>query len=78
MNLEAVWRDLECGGYAEDLAVWHGLAARVGGPVPDVGAGTGRVALDLAAQGVEVVALDAAEPLLNALECRGRDLPSRP
>lgn len=75
MNLDAVWHDLECGGYDEDFAVWHALAARVEGPVLDVGAGTGRVTLELAAQGVEVVALDIAQPLLAALEWRAGALP---
>jgi SAM-dependent methyltransferase len=74
MNLDAVWHDLECGQYSEDLALWRALAASTGPPVLDVGAGTGRVALELAAHGVEVVALDAAEPLLAALRCRARDL----
>lgn len=75
MNLDAVWHDLECGGYAEDFPVWHELAARAGGPVLDVGAGTGRVSLELAARGVEVVALDVDQPLLSALEVRAGDLP---
>lgn len=75
MNLDAVWHDLECGGYAEDFALWHALADRTGGPVLDVGAGTGRVTLELAAHGVEVVALDAAAPLVAALECRAAGLP---
>ena len=75
MNLDAVWHDLECGGYSEDFAIWRALAFRTGGPVLDVGAGKGRVALELAAQGVEVLALDVAGPLLAALECRAGDLP---
>lgn len=75
MNLDAVWHDLECGRYSEDLALWRALAASTPGPVLDVGAGTGRVTLELAAQGVEVVALDAAESLLAALRCRAGDLP---
>lgn len=75
MNLDAVWHDLECGGYGEDLALWRELAARAGGPVLDVGAGTGRVTLELAAGGVEVVALDVDEPLLDALAVRAAGLP---
>jgi SAM-dependent methyltransferase len=67
MNIDAVWHDLECSSYREDLPLWRELAARAGGRVLDVGAGTGRVTLDLAARGVEVVALDVAEPLLAAL-----------
>jgi SAM-dependent methyltransferase len=62
-----VWHDVECGSYAEDLALWRSLAAEVDGPVLDVGAGTGRVALDLAAQGVDVTALDSDPSLLAAL-----------
>jgi SAM-dependent methyltransferase len=75
MNLDAVWHDLECGGYSEDLALWRDLAHRTGGPVLDIGAGTGRVTLELAAAGVEVVALDVDEPLLAALAVRAGQLP---
>jgi SAM-dependent methyltransferase len=65
-----IWHDVECGGYAEDLALWRELAQAAGGPVLDVGAGTGRVALDLAARGVGVTALDVDGDLLAALEQR--------
>ena len=75
MNTDAVWHDLECGGYSEDLALWRDLARRTGGPVLDVGAGTGRVTLELAKGGVEVVALDIDEPLLAALAIRAGQLP---
>ena len=75
MNIDAVWHDLECGGYSEDLALWRDLAHRTGGPVLDIGAGTGRVTLELAAAGVEVVALDVDEPLLAALAVRAGQLP---
>src|SRR3954469_24553568 len=70
MNLDALWHDLECGAYVEDLPLWRALAAEADGPVLDVGAGTGRVALDLAARGVEVVALDVDADLLAALRER--------
>lgn len=75
MNVDAIWHDLECGGYAEDLALWRELAGRTGGPVLDIGAGTGRVTLALAAAGVELVALDVAAPLLAALDCRAAGMP---
>lgn len=65
-----VWHDVECGGYREDLPVWRDLAGRAGGPVLDVGAGTGRVALALARDGHEVVALDRDAALLAELERR--------
>jgi SAM-dependent methyltransferase len=70
MNLDAVWHDLECGGYEEDLPLWRRLAGPATGRVLDVGAGTGRVTLDLAGRGVEVVALEIVAPLLEALACR--------
>ena len=75
MSRDVLWHDLECGSYREDLALWHTLARAVGGPVLDVGAGTGRVSLDLAAHGVPVVALDAEAPLLAELDRRAAGLP---
>ena len=75
MSLEVLWHDLECGSYREDLPLWHTLARAVGGPVLDIGAGTGRVSLDLAAHGEPVVALDAEAPLLAELDRRAAGLP---
>ena len=68
-----VWHDVECGAYDADLPLWRELATAQGGPVLDVGAGTGRVALDLARAGFEVVALDLEPDLLAALAERARD-----
>lgn len=70
-----VWHDLECGSYDADLPLWRELAAASSGPVLDVGAGTGRVALDLARHGHEVVALDREAALLEALSARAGELP---
>jgi len=71
------WHDVENGAYDVDLEVWEALAAAHAGgePVLDVGAGTGRVALHLAAQGHPVVALDTEEVLLAALAHRAEGLP---
>jgi len=69
---EVVWHDAECGSYAADLPLWRSLAGREPGPVLDVGAGTGRVALDLAAGGHAVTALDRDPVLLAALAGRAR------
>jgi SAM-dependent methyltransferase len=67
-----VWHDVECGGYRADLPLWHELAAAEPGPVLDVGAGTGRVALELARAGHSVTALDREPELLDALTARAR------
>ncbi len=67
------WHDAECGGYSRDLPCWERLAAERGGPVLDLGAGTGRVALHLAAHGHEVVAVDLDAELLAALEERAAE-----
>jgi SAM-dependent methyltransferase len=69
-----VWHDVECGGYTADLPLWRELARAQGGPVLDVGAGTGRVALDLARAGFAVTALDREPELLAALEARAAGL----
>jgi SAM-dependent methyltransferase len=69
-----LWHDIECGSYAEDLTAWRELAAAAGGPILDVGAGTGRVAIDLARAGHDVVALDVEPELLAALRERAGDL----
>jgi SAM-dependent methyltransferase len=70
VNDPVVWHDVECGAYAADLAFWRELAAAAGGPVLELGAGTGRVALDLAEQGHAVTAVDSDERLLGELEAR--------
>ena len=67
---EVVWHDVECGFYAEDLPLWRDLATISGGPVLDIGAGTGRVSLHLAGHGHTVVALDRSADLLAALRAR--------
>jgi SAM-dependent methyltransferase len=70
-----IWHDVECAAYDADLPLWRELAEGAGGPVLDVGAGTGRVALDLAARGHEVTALDLDPQLLAELRTRAGDLP---
>lgn len=67
-----VWHDVECGGYGADLPLWRELARQEGGPILDLGAGTGRVTLDLAAAGHDVTAVDADPVLLDELAERAR------
>jgi SAM-dependent methyltransferase len=72
--MSIIWHDLECGGYAQDLELWRALADECGGTVLDVGAGTGRVTLDLARRGHPVTALDRDRVLLAELERRARGM----
>jgi SAM-dependent methyltransferase len=71
---DVIWHDLECGAYHEDLELWRELAGAHPGPILDVGAGTGRVTLDLARRGHTVVALDQDASLLAALRERAAGL----
>jgi SAM-dependent methyltransferase len=70
-----IWHDLECGAYVADLPLWRALAEEFGDPLLDIGAGTGRVALDLARHGHQVTALDSDPLLIAELARRGADLP---
>jgi SAM-dependent methyltransferase len=69
----AAWHDVECASYSADLPLWRELAAERGGPVLDIGCGTGRVALELAAQGHEVVGIDADGELVATLNARASE-----
>ncbi len=72
--MSVIWHDLECGRYAEDLELWRSVVREFGDPVLDIGAGTGRVTLDLARHGYRVTALDRDPELLEELRHRAGDL----
>jgi SAM-dependent methyltransferase len=74
--VDVIWHDVECGAYAADLPLWRELAEAGGGPILDVGAGTGRVAIDLHRRGFDVHALDVDPALLAALSDRAPTLPT--
>jgi SAM-dependent methyltransferase len=81
-ELAVIWHDLECGTYRADLALWRRLAAPTGdgsegAPILEIGAGTGRVALDLGAAGLDVTALDLDRRLLAALSARAAGMDVR-
>ena len=66
------WHDVECASYEADLPLWRALAGRAAGPLLDLGCGTGRVALDLAAAGHVVTGLDTDAELVAELGRRAR------
>ncbi len=76
--MTAIWHDLECGSYVTDLPLWRALSDEHGDPVLEIGAGTGRVAIDLASRGHRVTALDHDAPLLAELSRRagGLEIPT--
>jgi SAM-dependent methyltransferase len=73
-----IWHDAENCAYSADLPLWEELAQASGGPVLDLGCGTGRVALHLARRGHATVGLDLDPELIAALAERADGLPLRP
>lgn len=69
-----IWHDVECGRYRADLPLWRTLAAAAGGPILEIGAGTGRVTLDLARRGHEVTAVEIDCELAGELVTRAAGL----
>jgi ubiquinone/menaquinone biosynthesis C-methylase UbiE len=54
----------------DDVALYVDLAREEGGPVCELGAGTGRVALAIARAGIEVVGSDVSEPMLDRFRAK--------
>jgi SAM-dependent methyltransferase len=69
--------DWEHDRYGEDLDFYRALAKRTGGPVLELGCGTGRVLADLAAEGHHCIGVDASPAMLararQRLSRRGLD-----
>ncbi len=64
---------------AEDLDFWLALAEECGGPILELGCGTGRVALLLAQAGHHIVGIDLDAAMLRLFRERvPADLPKRP
>jgi SAM-dependent methyltransferase len=64
--------DAENAGFVEDFAAYSLLADRFGGPVLDVGCGTGRVAFQLVRQGVRVTGIDLSAKMLERARQRAQ------
>jgi SAM-dependent methyltransferase len=65
--MSVIWHEVECGGYSADLPLWEQLAADAGGPILDLGCGTGRVTSHLTRRGYEVCGLDRDPKLITDL-----------
>ena len=57
-----------------DVELFRRLAAETGGPILEIGAGTGRVAAALAESGFEVVGVDRSTAMLRLAEERRASL----
>ncbi|HET8592108.1 MAG TPA: class I SAM-dependent methyltransferase [Solirubrobacterales bacterium] len=68
MTASTIWQRVEFGSYAADLPLWSEIADRADGPILELGAGIGRVALHLAGRGHELIALERDEALADELE----------
>lgn len=66
------------GCYLEDIPFFLDEASRVSGPVLEIGVGTGRLALVLAAAGVDVVGIDSSPAMLRVLERKRAQWPDLP
>jgi len=55
-----------------DVGFWRRFAASAGGPVLELGAGTGRVTVPLARAGIDIIGLDRSAQMLARLTRRSR------
>ena len=60
----------------DDIGFFRSLAETTGGPVLELGCGTGRVAIPLAEAGFEVVGLDLSTAMLDLARARAARLPA--
>jgi ubiquinone/menaquinone biosynthesis C-methylase UbiE len=63
-GLDAFYYDSLSPGLAGDVEFYTGLAIKAGGPVLELGCGTGRITLPIAEAGVEIVGVDLSHDML--------------
>ncbi|NLP11652.1 class I SAM-dependent methyltransferase [bacterium] len=72
----APFYELEYGRKEDDIDFYSNVADRFGSPVLEIGVGTGRIALALAAQGHEVCGVDNSAPMLQIARDKARRMDS--
>ncbi len=63
-EIDARYYDLVHDGHEADIGLWQSFALRTSRPVLEVGCGSGRVAVELAAAGADVVGIDPSAAML--------------
>ncbi len=74
-DLLARFYDLENADFIEDLDLWVELAKASGGPVLELGCGTGRVTQQIARAGVKITGLDNSQSMLDGARAKLKRLP---
>jgi SAM-dependent methyltransferase len=69
--------DLENSKFEPDGPFYLALAQRFGGPVLEIGCGTGRITIPLAQHGLNITGLDIAPQMLARAKHKAQDLPIR-
>jgi SAM-dependent methyltransferase len=69
--------DLENNSFAPDGPFFLALAQRFGGPILEIGCGTGRITIPLAQQGLNITGLDITAPMLDRAKHKSQGLPIR-
>jgi SAM-dependent methyltransferase len=62
--------DLEHATFADDIPLLRNIAEVVGDPILELGCGSGRVLVPIAADGFDVTGVDTSQPMLDELERR--------
>jgi predicted O-methyltransferase YrrM len=69
----AIWQQVEFGSYTADLPLWSELAEAANGPVLELGSGAGRVALELAEAGHELISVERDPGLAGQLRASAEE-----
>lgn len=67
-DLIAPWYDVEHAGFDDDLAIYRSFAEATGGPLLEIGCGSGRLLVPLAEAGYAITGVDSSAVMLD--RCR--------